>query len=807
LVEHILKKSKQQLSTLDRSKNLTHYANDFKHLQTLFENAISVITYETSIIMNLFELNLVYFAIIDQKYHTIFTTNRDPIDINYSYNQLIANFKDWLNNAFISNSYTNFVEGFKCLRPMRTKGSKQQQNENESYGNEQRKKPQSTFSTIKSLGMNIINKFSPGQETSDSTSSEDAKTSSNEETVPLNEGDVYSHIFSSFCFPQNYTDKFKKTVLTMLDSRLIDSRDLKSVLHTRIEYDFSILNKDCGKQLQDVFDAVIIKYLENVPSSIETICTSLKAKNMTLLKSYVSKYLENRRVDPKDILKYSIENSIFFVLLNQHFVFLSEKLESPIEKTDFERFFGTAIDKILDSILQIIRGSEKIKIIKLFKRNEPNVNHLLRLLVLNSNLMSYQVLKEPEYKEYFANFSKIIAIRDSEIEHFSNRTQSLIDFIKICKKFKEVDFKIYDNKLSNLNQTGQDNFQLNSLCTVFDLQSIKKATYDLNKLSVPIVTYFDYLDNSQYEKIKRINSIDRLKCVIFDSYMEDAYNEFIQLQVSLKLDKTTLIDILNSVVPKTFEKWQQLAKRIESSQIKLIEIDNLVSSLFDNKYSKFLEEISYIIEVKLKISNSLDRKNQLRLYEQFKSTTKAADLINTIHHKLQLTKEFTELNGLMIINSTEFSEWSLNKMDKNVEQTVKALNIVNTPEKLHCLHVYMNAMDLITWLRKNVKNLQEFKFLVDLLSTTSTGDYSKKNNLFAKVFKEAGTAFAPLIFDLKLDDDFSKFTELCKIVWMNLANDSKIADKLASVQDKVEMLEGVKNKKGKTYLFYFRDKN
>ena len=142
-------------------------------------------------------------------------------------------------------------------------------------------------------------------------------------------------------------------------------------------------------------------------------------------------------------------------------------------------------------------------------------------------------------------------------------------------------------------------------------------------------------------------------------------------------------------------------------------------------------------------------------------------------------------------------------MNKPLEKTINVLAAISDEKKVNCLKQYTESIKLIKWLRLNVKDLIEFKFMVDLASLTPTGEYSKNNALFAKTLKDAGIAFAPLIFDLKLDDNFKKFISYCDIVWKNLENDDKIAEKLLAVKDKIDSLEKIKNKKGNWFTNEF----
>ncbi len=159
-----------------------------------------------------------------------------------------------------------------------------------------------------------------------------------------------------------------------------------------------------------------------------------------------------------------------------------------------------------------------------------------------------------------------------------------------------------------------------------------------------------------------------------------------------------------------------------------------------------------------------ERKYQLTLYESFQSSTEAACLIEQIRTLLGMRNEFPELADMLTINTSNSSEWTLAKMDRQVEATLKVLDKLNDKAKIDCLKQYVSSLGLVTWLRANTHNLKQFKFLVELASLTPSGEYAQNNALFAKTLKEAGIAYAPLIFDLKLDDNFEQFTALCEVV-------------------------------------------
>ena len=137
-------------------------------------------------------------------------------------------------------------------------------------------------------------------------------------------------------------------------------------------------------------------------------------------------------------------------------------------------------------------------------------------------------------------------------------------------------------------------------------------------------------------------------------------------------------------------------------------------------------------------------------------------------------------------------------MNEKMKRTVEILDKINDEEKLHCLRAFTQSLNLVEWLRKEAKSLSELKVLVDMASMTSVGANQQvlDKTIFAKTLKEAGSAFAPLIYELKIDDGFHQFMSLCEKVCSQLQTDKQIAKKLLDVKDKVPMLEEIKKRRG-----------
>jgi hypothetical protein len=238
------------------------------------------------------------------------------------------------------------------------------------------------------------------------------------------------------------------------------------------------------------------------------------------------------------------------------------------------------------------------------------------------------------------------------------------------------------------------------------------------------------------------------------------------------------------VWPMTVEKWEkQLARKSEDGSIKLIELDNLLNAHFDGSYSRMEKELIYVNNY-FKINQLEQRNKQIQLYNRFKSCYSSALEIENIRTKLEFSSRFDELSDLLNIESEQYKEWNLNKMDGKLEKTIRILDKMNE-DKLDCLKAFSESLKLINWLKANANSLTELKFLVDL--TSSSTSTSMDRSVLAKTLKEAGTAFASLIYELNTEDGFYVFMELCEKCFSHLDSDRFIAAKLRAIKDQVKM--------------------
>lgn len=185
---------------------------------------------------------------------------------------------------------------------------------------------------------------------------------------------------------------------------------------------------------------------------------------------------------------------------------------------------------------------------------------------------------------------------------------------------KKINIEAYQKRISALSDLNE--LELNKLC---------EPTKPGAGARVTNVKCFDQINTNDFATINRINELDKLKSVMFFTYLDDSCKEINSNTIDLRT-------VLDRVLPATLEKWKTLSKSIETGNIKLAEIDKYLEWKFKNNSKKLTDEFLYICRKNFTTGedNLAKRSNQIDMYIKFKSSLKAADLLNQIRAKYQL---------------------------------------------------------------------------------------------------------------------------------------------------------------------------
>ena len=607
---------------------------------------------------------------------------------------------------------------------------------------------------------------------------------------------------------QRILKQFEKRINTRLRINLDET------IKFRTMFDF----RKFGKQKADferITDSRINKKLIDAqnPSDLRQLCESLKERNekkQSFLFNYIDSLLSakwpkrtdqiSQEQDRINELEFMLKYHSFLPLIETHFVYDKLNQSLPLHSGTWLPRYNNALHVFANTINNLVAGKEVIKVIKILNENSVEMMKLAKFII-EKRIVSYS-LNESNYQF----LGHLIQMRMRECIEFENYRAELKAFIQFCSYFKEIDVSSYDKQLETLQRTQNLDgiVKLDSVCSIFAFETmqniVKSQQADSLRTILPNITHFPNINTEKMKVIKQINRLDRSCCIIFDSFFQDSCTKFSnEYRTRLNIER-----VIGEVWPLTYNRWKSISTNIEHGKIRLLEINEILKKYFDNNYNKMQAELIYMNGY-FAIGKLEHRNEQIKLFNKFKMCYNAALEIEDIRVKLSLKRKFPELNDFLNINSEAFKEWTLERMDASMKNTLEILDRINEEKKLSCLRAYSLSLALVEWLRKNAPSLSELKFLVDLASMTSVGGgnetaQSVDKTIFAKTLKEAGSAFASLIYELKQDSDFHHFLDLCEKVCSHLESDENIADKLLGIKDQVPLLEEIKKMKGNVEL-------
>ena len=518
--------------------------------------------------------------------------------------------------------------------------------------------------------------------------------------------------------------------------------------------------------------------------SIKNVCELLKSpQNQIYLDFVLDRFID--KVWPKsNELKFCTEKPFFVALVTIFVNHSKENFSNPFNQVHIFNHFNGLINSYKALVNKFCNATISLEDISLINWHNNNIVTNLNNLIIEN--FAQEFCLNARNKIFFSRLSQI---RSQERKLFHEYRQYVSKFIQFCSKICLFKPKITDLliKQNTLDQLSDSEIYLNNVCSSIDIDQ-----FSLNQNFTPSVSYFVVIDSSFMREIERILNHGQVHYLLFDHFFDQSSRDLKVYELDLAMSTRETSNL-------TFKKLNELIKSIGKGDIKLTELDLMLSSIFKSNMNKFYIEFKYWIDY-FRLENSSFRIKQIELYLEFTNNIFVANEINEIRKILKLTDEFRELERILSISTKTYQESILNHLDKDVEKTISYLSKINKPEQIECLKAFTQSLDLASWLRKNTKDLEELKFFVGLASMSVSNDTVYNQVLFARALKDSGTAYASLIYKLKVDANFETFMLLCQNVCDFLNSDPKIAAKLLEVKDKINLLEQIKEKVGNVEL-------
>ena len=827
---NVIKEAQSNKSSL-RDYNIKHVEKEIIICKELLNMLIELCPKEINLIVDSVSLNLIYLHFILQYSEGALNKyNIKPIDF---YDEIIILIENWLEKECTGSILYSFgVQERPALpsTPHKTINNKNSRNividERESHHQPSSKRFRKHISEhdIKSMefeedyfGPNTHEqKYGPTKKLRHLMSLAKEPRRFYDHIGTNEEGNIYTNLLNikldNFTVPNKPTNnkketqnnfilndhEFSKKILSFLNERLssCNFEDLIKVMLKLIDenrYSIDLLNK--------IHDIIIDRIMSDNGSCFKLVL-NYESKNINYIRSICEKYLNEKwkphqNVDKNDLVINKIELILkwepFMVLLEHEYtsIFSKKVATNCLLNQQWQSSFVSALNLFIKQLNMIKSGDIEFQMIRLFHENLKSFLALFDCLVFRCYPNDKQnLLEKLSVAINSQNLKQLISFRNNELNQFEHYRAMITAFVQICSKFDVIDTNLLEKELNELSKLNLKKIKLIDVCNVANLDDILRSQPTI------IITYFKKINHKDMQLIEQVNNLDRLHCILFD----DILNQYIKSSQTSTDQLIPFTNMINQLIPLTFLKWQEIAKSINDGSLKLCQIDEYVTKYFRQDYQKFQKEVFYIIDY-YRIANLDERKKQISLYNQFKSSREAACEIENLRIRLEMTAQFDDIADLINIKPDKFLEWNVTKMDASLEKVIKILIQVNK-EKVMCIKAFVDSLDLIKWLRENTPSLDKLKFFVDLITMSNTNDQSERNDLLAKMLLEAGTAYAPLIYDLKPTDSFNQLMSLFDRVWNFLDTQKNIAEKLLAVKDQKEKLEQIKQESSNKEVGY-----
>lgn len=613
-----------------------------------------------------------------------------------------------------------------------------------------------------------------------------------------NEYEVYTHLMNLSKRASDCVLNFTQFIVNdVYVSRLTDrlkyhNNSLVELVQFRMLFDFRKY-ESFAEKLEHQLNNLIIERLIQCKdhSNLTELCDCLKSKaNQQLLDHYINAMLvqlwPKSNVDVYSQLRFALQWAPFVPLCKINDLHRMSDRSLPLNPdTQWSKKYTILLDAFKTTVMNIVNACETLDLVKLVSSHQPST----------CSLIAYTKLDLTSTK-----FKQLIRVRMKEIERFEAYRSNLSRFRKFVAKFSSL-FKRFAQTWVLLDQLDamdhvDAKLKLNEICKCH--LSLERLDDGIAKAYEPEVVYFNPINNEFMATIETILSIDAKYSVLFDDL-------FKRWTLDLADKHTGLGAYLKDIWKHSESDLRMLVTQIDTGSIRLTFLDTILHERFKGEFETMKNELAYLMGY-FHTPNAIRRNEQLTLYDKFKSCHRVAVQINEIRVRLMLKDKFAELTNVLTYQTKEFDQWTLERMDDTIEQTVNILNeVAHDRAKIDCLMAFTESLEIVTWLRGNTKNLVELNHLVELVSMSSSSYNesvsSLNRTLFAKTLRDAGTAYASLIYELNVEQTgFFTFMQLCKTVCMFLQTDAQIAEKLRRLCDKVQLLDEIKRMRGHVEL-------
>ena len=192
-----------------------------------------------------------------------------------------------------------------------------------------------------------------------------------------------------------------------------------------------------------------------------------------------------------------------------------------------------------------------------------------------------------------------------------------------------------------------------------------------------------------------------------------------------------------------------------------------------------------------------DRMQQIDVYQSINSIEDITVTLLQIKDMYKSKGDFSFLQEIKnSLESSGFKNKSINQIDSKTISIYKRLEELKDKKLAICLRSFSENFDFIEWLKKTAPNLNALKLLCEFASESE--NEGALEVVRVQSLSMVGTAYSPLIYDLKQDFTYEDLIHQIKLLKQNLIKNPNLSEKIKSISKEKSWLEEIKDSKGNT---------
>ncbi|XP_033105070.1 E3 ubiquitin-protein ligase RNF213-like [Anneissia japonica] len=560
--------------------------------------------------------------------------------------------------------------------------------------------------------------------------------------------------------------------------RQINNQALEYLISYYCNNDLSAFHVDIQKAFSDKAFGAIIQVMKNPEKFFRTFSYSgnnSKARITALFSHFVNQSWDGKIVTLEMCLTWRALSGFF--RQSDSISILDENAQTQVLSVK---------SKIEDATARLTNGDVIVEELRVLLRHKEHflalcevidVPQITRLCLRMKNVIGPRDI-----------VSKILECRETELTSFEDVRYRVGILLDVCsslhhdhqgsgRRVKAVDVTYIEKAL----ETNMSCRKISDLCDPIQAQVVIISP----KSVTPVITFFK-LSPAVSDMLVEIEKIHESR--LFQEFWRKKGTKVLEKHTEGSL--MTLQEVESQVWRFVKEEWDKFRGQLTTGLITLLAVKNKLGEIKDD----LLEKELGVFKTKNAPNDWIGKCcKQVRLYRQLGRSLESAKIILKIKNAFDLTGNFKPVELLCSTSEIEFEKNCLKDLNTDVATACKELEGVTEDQK-KCLHTLMKCKDLIIWIKKEIKNMQELKVFVDL-AMIQAGETDIEVGRVS-CLHQAATGYAAFIFDLTEDSDYTYLMRICNHTWTALQNDPELSTKLEDIHRHMEWLKGVKDSHG-----------